>query len=168
MYLTVRAIAAGPILGLGPAFVWRWGLALGFLWWGSAQRLSASTIPPMCRYSDHSYPEHYICVPCRFSAKGDFDAGAGRACPTCREPMVAMGRDFAPPRKQNHNQWRKLELLIAAGINFRGCGCSGPGPRPRTLADTKRYLQERAGRGQTGRARAGLAVLSAPRGTFRT
>jgi hypothetical protein len=34
-------------------------------------------------------------------------------------------------------------MLVAADITFDSCGCNGPGPRPRTLADAKTQLQQR-------------------------
>lgn len=34
-------------------------------------------------------------------------------------------------------------MLFAAGITFDSCGCNGPGPRPRTLADAKSQLGHR-------------------------
>ena len=92
----------------------------------------------MCRYSDHQYPEHFVCVSCRVSCKGEFDQpGAERRCPHCAVPMIAMGLDFKAPRKDATLQWRKLALLVADGVRFSSCGCGGPGPRPRTFAAAK-------------------------------
>lgn len=54
--------------------------------------------------------------------------------------MTDLGRDFQPPRRADFAQWEKVRLLVAAGITFDSCGCTGPGPRPRTLADAKSEL----------------------------
>jgi hypothetical protein len=34
-------------------------------------------------------------------------------------------------------QWRKVGLMVERGLLFHSCGCSGPGPRPRTLGDAQ-------------------------------
>jgi hypothetical protein len=57
--------------------------------------------------------------------------------------MVNMGRDFHPPRRANLTQWRKIELLVQANLLFHSCGCSGPGARPRSLADATSQLRRR-------------------------
>lgn len=56
--------------------------------------------------------------------------------------MIDAGRDFKAPRKSNTSQWEKVTKLIAAGITFDSCGCTGPGYRPRTLADAKADLRD--------------------------
>lgn len=89
----------------------------------------------MCRYSDHSYRTHFACLPCHHAVKSD--RGGEPLCPNCRRVMTEMGRDFAAPRKASAAQWRKLEILIAEGVRFDSCGCSGPGPRPATLGEAK-------------------------------
>lgn len=98
----------------------------------------------MCRYILHPVRTHYACLPCRFTAKHEqFCGGANRTCPHCRGRMIDLGRDFKAPRWGNTLQWRKIEKLVAAGITFDSCGCSGPGPRPRTLSDAKSKLGQR-------------------------
>lgn len=57
--------------------------------------------------------------------------------------MVDVGRDFKAPRRANTAQWRKIEMLVEAGIEFDSCGCSGPGYRPRTLSDAKTEMKQR-------------------------
>jgi len=55
--------------------------------------------------------------------------------------MTAMGMDFKIPPRNNDRQWRKVALLVEAGIRVQsGCGCSGPGHIPRTLLDAKDYV----------------------------
>lgn len=94
----------------------------------------------MCRYSMKPYKSHYVCVQCRRSVKQARDRECV-PCPECARPMYAMGMDFQAPRRESNKQWRKLALLVDAGVTFNGCGCNGPGPRPRTLSDTKRYVE---------------------------
>jgi DNA-directed RNA polymerase subunit RPC12/RpoP len=104
----------------------------------------------MCRYSrwgmDYNMP--YACFNCRKSFKissvwenyeeKDY---SGQKCPECGDMMTRMGHDFQAPRKQNKNQWRKLRLLVAAGITFNSCGCEGPGYRPQTLSEAKNRIK---------------------------
>lgn len=72
--------------------------------------------------------------------------------------MVDLGRDFHAPRHADVREWRKVALLVdacaVAGARavdplarkwrlFDSCGCNGPGPRPRTLADAQTQLGRR-------------------------
>lgn len=90
----------------------------------------------MCRYAYpwRPYKTHYVCLPCRHTAK--YLPRTNPRCPSCRQPMLDLGHDFKVPCRRDHNQWRKVGILVAAGITFHSCGCSGPGPRPHTLAAT--------------------------------
>lgn len=108
----------------------------------------------MCRYAFTSYKTHFVCLPCRRSFKHDY--GSSPRCPSCTKPMIHMGRDFHPPRRADRRQWAKLALLLDAQPErrdvvgplpqaplFDSCGCTGPGTRPRTLADAKSALRSR-------------------------
>lgn len=97
----------------------------------------------MCRYALHSAKTHYACLSCRFTAKHPGWLDGQPRCPHCAEPMVDMGKDFKAPRHLAVAQWRKVRLLAAAGLTFDSCGCRGPGPRPRTLAEAKTQLGRR-------------------------
>lgn len=88
----------------------------------------------MCRYSMFSEGKtHWVCVSDRRSFKAIWQA----TCPDCRQPMFDVGRDFHVPRRADVRQWRKVGLLVERGLLFHSCGCSGPGPRPRTLGDAR-------------------------------
>jgi len=91
----------------------------------------------MCRYADHNYKKHFTCFECRKMFK--YYRGLGcrgvQKCPQCGKPMVDLGLDFKPPKQNNINQWRKVEILYTHGITFHSCGCHGPGHRPKNLAD---------------------------------
>jgi hypothetical protein len=99
----------------------------------------------MCRYSMHPSKTHFACLPCRFTSKhwGARWREVNVYCPHCGELMVDLGRDFKAPRRQSVSQWRKVEMLAAAGITFDSCGCSGPGSRPKSLSDAKSQLHTR-------------------------
>ena len=48
-----------------------------------------------------------------------------------------MGTAFRAPKQSNLDQWKKAELLIAAGFHFSKNG----GPKPRTLKDVPAFLE---------------------------
>jgi hypothetical protein len=89
----------------------------------------------MCRYSEHHYKERFICLDCRLSFK-DIST-----CPKCGKEMINIGRDFKVPAKTNLNQWKKVSLLVQNSIMFHSCGCGGPGYRPKTYQETKRWIK---------------------------
>jgi hypothetical protein len=96
--------------------------------------------------SGYPYKTHWACLPCRHTAKFLSEQWecmrVAPTCPRCRAKMVHLGRDFHAPRRADTNQWRKVAVLYAAGITFDSCGCTGPGYRPRTLADAKADLRD--------------------------
>jgi len=96
----------------------------------------------MCRYArfGHPYRTHWACVADRRTFKATWPAPI---CPDCRTPMIDMGRDFHAPRRHDLAQWRKLAILVEQGLLFHSCGCTGPGLRPRTLADAKSQFGRR-------------------------
>ncbi len=119
----------------------------------------------MCRYGYHHYKEHFACFECRKAFKRHeslafWDKPEGRGskgswrliscglarCPECRRPMTAMGLDFQAPRQVDRKQWRKVEILARHGIRYTSCGCNGPGPRPRTLAEVGPFLASQPAR----------------------
>lgn len=96
----------------------------------------------MCKYAFGNYRRTYICPVCRIGWKGDQTYGMGSLhCGRCGRPGVDMGHDFKVPRRRSKNQWRKIDVMLRAGVVWGTCGCSGkgPGPRPKTFADAKRW-----------------------------
>jgi hypothetical protein len=80
----------------------------------------------------------HTCIPCRFSAK---QTGT---CPYCHQPMTYMGKAFKPPRKTNHSQWRKVEMLVGHDIRFGYCSCHRLNrAKMRTPADAKGKCEQR-------------------------
>ncbi|KNB54003.1 hypothetical protein [Streptomyces caatingaensis] len=83
----------------------------------------------------------FVCVPCRASYKQRFpvphDDAGGRICPRCGGALIHVGAAFQPPPRRDRSAWRVLAVLLDAGIRFpMGC-CTGPGYRPRTLAEVR-------------------------------
>jgi hypothetical protein len=100
----------------------------------------------MCRYAEHHYRSHHVCVGCRVSFK--HEGGAISRCPRCTAVMVNAGRDLEVPRRNDTAGWRALAAVLDAGLDFHSCGCGGPGYRPRTPAAVRQRLAvaERTGR----------------------
>ena len=98
----------------------------------------------MCRYAVKPHKSHWVCLECHFSCKLDPALCDWRLekkpCPNCHKPwsMVDAGRDFKPPRKGNVNGWRAVAAVLASGVNYDSCGCTGPGYRPESTAELRR------------------------------
>lgn len=74
----------------------------------------------MCRYIHHDYKTSYACLKHRHVAQ--YPKGQTPLCPTCREPMMHMGRDFKAPKKSDTKGWKKLRAIALPG-RFDSCGC---------------------------------------------
>ena len=61
-------------------------------------------------------------------------------CPHCRGEMTDLGEDLRAPSKNNKAQWEKLRLLARHQKTFHSCGCNGPGYRPKTLRETRKFV----------------------------
>jgi hypothetical protein len=94
----------------------------------------------MCRYMFGRYRTHWVCLADRRCFKATWQAPI---CADCDQPMIDVGKDFHAPRRTNLTQWRKVALLVQNGLLFDSCGCTGPGPRPRTLADASTQFGRR-------------------------
>jgi hypothetical protein len=80
----------------------------------------------------------YACFSCRKVFKKSLgNESDGSLCPECTRPMSYMGTAFRAPKQSNVDQWKKAELLIAAGFHFSKDG----GPKPRTLKDLPAFLE---------------------------
>lgn len=78
----------------------------------------------------------YTCIPCRYSAKQT------DLCPYCHQAMRCMGKAFKPPRKSNHSQWKKIELMVQHSQYFGYCKCCLRA-KPRTLSEAKSLYKSR-------------------------
>lgn len=104
----------------------------------------------MCYVKVHGH-EHFACFSCRkvfrpgeYPGQHPVQRKREKTCPQCGRDMAALGVCFKTPRQRNTRQWRKVELLYQHGYTYpwQGhCPGTGPGYRPRTLADTKEFLK---------------------------
>lgn len=98
----------------------------------------------MCRYFETTYKVHYVCVPCRRSAKYPWD-DATHLCTSCRAPLTFAGHDFAAPRRSDTSGWAAVAVVLAAGLRYEGferCGCGRePKSRPRTRAQVNERMR---------------------------
>ena len=107
----------------------------------------------MCRYSDHNYRTHYICLDCRKTFKHRRPwPQRDMPCPQCGQPMRDAGRDFRAPRLQDRRSWRVVATLLRSGVHFDSCGCYGPGYRPTQPWLARQFVRQR--RQRTGRFQA--------------
>ena len=107
------------------------------------------------------YSAHYVCFACRkmfdqvdihhWHDGWHAPPKKGYPCPECGAEMQDVGKDFKPPRRQNINQWRKVELLFWRGYRWRQWAefregkrkhwghyeTVGGGPRARTLREAR-------------------------------
>ena len=89
------------------------------------------------------YKQHYVCFTCRkmFRQHKGYPEDRTHLCPQCRQPMARLGREFWTPRKNNTEQWKKLEMLYHAGVTFDTCGCNGAGYRPKYLREIPDFIK---------------------------
>lgn len=106
----------------------------------------------MCRYAFVDYRAHFVCTDCRVSFKRHpHEDGRPHPCPSCGEPMVDAGRDFAAPRRTDTRAWEAVAAVLASGLRYEGlipCGCGrDPKFRPRTRSEVRqrRRAAERTG-----------------------
>ncbi|MBH1938871.1 deoxyxylulose-5-phosphate synthase [Streptomyces sp. AV19] len=85
----------------------------------------------------------FVCLPCRRSYKQRFPApydADERSCPRCGGALIHVGAAFQPPPRRDRAGWRVLAVLLDAGVRFP-MGCStGPGYRPRTIAEVRERM----------------------------
>ncbi len=62
----------------------------------------------------------FVCLDCRRTIKAGHRLGAGPDCPQCGKPMRLAGDAFKAPRREALVQWRKIKMLLSAGIVFWG------------------------------------------------
>jgi len=109
-------------------------------------------IDVMCRYAQgRIYKTHWVCTRCRVSFKylpdyvvvslldASIERIEARRCPHCGLAMIDADRDLAVPRKADRAGWRTLVALLERGVRFHSCGCTGPGYRPRTPGQLRRW-----------------------------
>ncbi len=80
----------------------------------------------------------YACFTCRkVFKKFSSPQNDGFVCPQCSQPMAMMGTAFRAPKQSNVDQWKKAELLVAAGFLFH----KDSGPSPQTLKNVPAFLE---------------------------
>jgi len=80
----------------------------------------------------------HACFECRKSFK--LHADKERVCPGCGSKLHEMGRSFRVPRRDNAEQWRKVQTLFALGFRFFGHGSSDSEGLPRYLRDVAAFV----------------------------
>ena len=60
----------------------------------------------------------YACFTCRKSFKKELHQDRKTVCPECGDTLYAIGRSFKAPKKNDVEQWRKVQALYAHGFRF--------------------------------------------------
>ncbi len=105
-------------------------------------------IRPPKPVSFHRGPEYLVahaCFNCRKSYKrpveySDKEPTPCHSCPDCGECMHEMGRSFKAPKAGDKRQWRKVQILFAAGFRFVGCGSHDGARLPTELSELEDFL----------------------------
>ncbi len=95
---------------------------------------------------------HHVCFDCRKSWSRRFKRlGAARiesdfplVCPSCKQPLIVLGRFFKPPKQTNARQSKKVWLIVQKGFYFGANGVSVP----KTLVDMPAFRHGTKTRGQ--------------------
>lgn len=61
---------------------------------------------------------NYVCLHCCRSVKSTCYYLSPSPCPECGQTTICAGPAFKAPRRHNRQQWRKVDLLLSAGIRF--------------------------------------------------
>ena len=62
---------------------------------------------------------NFACCQCRLALRQDTTNHCQIVdCPQCARPMHNMGAGFVRPRSADHQQWRKVEMLVAHDFTF--------------------------------------------------
>ncbi|WP_444901268.1 hypothetical protein ACJJIG_16520 [Microbulbifer sp. SSSA007] len=96
----------------------------------------------------HRGPEYlvaHVCFNCRKSYKRPVEYSGKKAtrchpCPGCGECMHEMGRSFKAPKAVDKRQWRKVQILFAAGFRFISCGSHEGAKLPAELSELEGFL----------------------------
>lgn len=66
------------------------------------------------------YMHPFACFRCRRSFKRRYEPGVGeRPCPVCGGLALRLNRKFMAPRRDEREQWAKVEYLVAHGFRFQ-------------------------------------------------
>jgi hypothetical protein len=94
--------------------------------------------------SSKSYLHPYACFSCRRSFKRPYERGIeNRPCPHCGAQAVALNRKFKAPRRDDLDQWRKVEFLVHHGFRFQSLS-DGEGhfiAYPETLNEAMEFVR---------------------------
>lgn len=99
---------------------------------------TVSPLEPKQALAISPYLIAHACFECRKSFKRGSDEAA--ACPDCGGKLHEMGRSFRVPRREDEEQWRKVQKLFALGFRFFGHGSSESERLPRFLRDVDAFV----------------------------
>jgi DNA-directed RNA polymerase subunit RPC12/RpoP len=86
-----------------------------------------------------AYLMAHACFNCRKSFK--LSCEKSHVCPECGELIRLMGRAFNAPKRNDDEQWRKVQKLYALGFRFHRYGGDYPS-LPERLREVDRFVEE--------------------------
>ena len=95
-------------------------------------------MPPYNRGPRYLWP--HACFSCRVSFKLDADRSS-KKCPNCKGELYNMGRAFKAPKRNNIEQWKKVEKLRLAGYGFPMTSAKAP-VYPEKLREVEDFIGE--------------------------
>ena len=78
-------------------------------------------------------------------------------CPQCGAEMVEMGRNFRAPKRDDLEQWKKVEALVRAGFSFHSVNSYRTGRYPERLSEVDSFVEK--AREKLGRVSSGEELL---------
>ncbi len=90
-------------------------------------------------YSITTDSMQFACLDCRKTVKRPRSKMPehGFLCPFCHKPMQQMGKAFRSPKQTDLEQWKKVRLLVQAGVTFY----PGGGAKPAFAKDVVAFLE---------------------------
>ena len=100
-------------------------------------------VPSIAQRPSPAYLVAHACFACRTSRKrAPTSDGSPRRCSTCGGPAHFMGRSFRAPRRDDVDQWTKVQTLYAHGFRFFSYRSYDCAPLPDSLTAVARFLKE--------------------------
>jgi DNA-directed RNA polymerase subunit RPC12/RpoP len=94
---------------------------------------------PSSSSSRQLYLAAHACFNCRKSFK--LSCETNHICPECSEPIYLMGRSFKAPKRNDDEQWRKVQKLYALGFRFHRYGGDYL-PLPERFREIDRFVEQ--------------------------
>lgn len=96
-------------------------------------------VPQSLPLSSYPYLGAHACFNCQKSFKLSYEKD--HLCPECGDKIYLMGRSFKAPKRENREQWKKVQKLYALGFRFHSYGGEYP-PLPERLREVNQFVEQ--------------------------